>query len=115
MKLLSFDLGQIALAFLTAVGFAGSTWGFKNALDTNDHRWLIGAIAALLLSYIPYLTLLGQSMSATIVATGMMSQIIALAIAIGVYGEPITPLRAFGLMAALIATLAFALPTPTKL
>ncbi|MEL7173801.1 MAG: hypothetical protein AAFN05_12660, partial [Pseudomonadota bacterium] len=82
--------------------------------DTSDHRWLVGAISLLVLSYIPFLTLLGQSMSATIVATSMMSQIIALTVAFTVYGEPITLARGCGLVAALIAVIAFALPTSAK-
>ena len=114
MKELPFALDQIALVLVTACGFAGSTWAFRTALDTNDHRRLLAAIALLILSYIPYLSLLGRSMSGAIVATGMMSQALALAIAFAVYGEPITPLRAFGLAAALIATLVFAIPVSTK-
>ncbi|MEO0960633.1 MAG: hypothetical protein AAFY66_19640 [Pseudomonadota bacterium] len=108
------DLATLGLVGAAGAGFAGSTWAFRTSIDTGDHRWLVGAISLLVLSYIPFLTLLGQSMSATIVATSMMSQIIALTVAFTVYGEPITLARGCGLVAALIAVIAFALPTSAK-
>lgn len=115
MKPLAIDLGQIGIAFVAACGFAGSTWAFRAALASEEHRlmlaWTTGAFAALILSYIPYLILLSRSMSATIVLTGMMSQMLALTLAFAVYGEPMTPARVLGLAAALIAVLAFSLPT----
>ena len=114
MKHLLFSADQLALVIAAAVGFSGSTWAFRKALDAGDHCWMTGAFALLVVSYIPYLKLLGHSMSATIVATSMTSQMLALAIAFGVYGEPITPLRAFGLLAAFSATLAFAYPVAAK-
>ena len=110
MKNLPLEIDQILLALVAACGFATSTWVFRKAMDSSDPRWLIAAMALLIVSYIPFVTLLGQSMSAAIVATGMLSQILALAIAFTVYGEPITLTRAFGLAAALLATLAFAVP-----
>ncbi|MEM1159366.1 MAG: hypothetical protein AAGJ28_00395 [Pseudomonadota bacterium] len=113
MKGLPLPLDQFGLALAASIGFAGSTWAFRRALDTGDHRWLISATALLILSYLPYLALLGQSMSATIVTTSMMSQILALAIAFGVYGEPITLMRGLGLFAAVLAIAAFTLPTST--
>lgn len=73
MTAFSIGFGQVGIAFVTACGFAGSTWAFKMALDTQDFRWMTGAFGTLILSYIPYLALLGQSMSATIVVTSMMS------------------------------------------
>jgi len=115
MKDLPMLLDQTGLVIVTACGFAGSTWAFKRAVDTGDHRWLIGAIAALIISYLPFLTLLGRSMSGAITATSMTSQVLALAIAFIVYGEPITPARALGLAAALIAMIAFAIPASAKL
>lgn len=114
MKGLPFAMDQIALAFTAACGFAGSTWAFRKSLDTGDHRWLVGAFATLILSYLPFLTLLGQSMSAAIVATSMLGQVLALLIAFTVYGEPITPLRACGLAAAAIAIAAFSIPVAAR-
>ncbi|MEO0995410.1 MAG: hypothetical protein AAFX62_16600 [Pseudomonadota bacterium] len=105
---------QIGLALIASVGFSGSTWAFKTALDTGDQRWMIGAMALLIVSYVPFLTLLGHSMSGTIVITSMMSQVLGLSIAFAVYGEPITLTRACGLTAALIAIVAFALPAAAK-
>lgn len=115
MKSLPIDLEQIGIAFVTACGFAASTWAFRAALASGGQRgmlvWTTGAFTVLILSYIPYLILLSRSMSATIVLTGMMSQMLALTLAFAVYGEPVTPVRAIGLAAALIAVLAFSLPT----
>ncbi|MEM6410178.1 MAG: hypothetical protein AAF683_01425 [Pseudomonadota bacterium] len=114
MKDFPIDLAGLGLVLAAGSGFAGSTWAFKTSVDTGDHRWLVGAIALLVVSYIPFLTLLGQSMSATIVATSMMGQIIALVIAFAVYGEALTLIRVLGLVAAVIAIVAFALPATPK-
>lgn len=107
-------LQQAALALAASGGFAGSTLAFRVAFDASDPRWTIGAMTLLMGAYIPFLSLLGQSMTATIVVTGLLSQSLALMAAFAVYGEPVTPLRALGLVAAALAMLAFAIPVPVK-
>ncbi|MCB9931555.1 MAG: hypothetical protein H6844_19315 [Alphaproteobacteria bacterium] len=98
MKPLPIDLQEIGIAVVTACGFASSTWAFRAALASHEQRWTIiwtaSAFAALMVSYIPFLILLSRSMSAAIVLTGMIGQMLALGIAFAFYGEPITPMRA---------------------
>lgn len=115
MKSFPFSVEQVALIAAAALGFAGSTLAFRRALDASgDHRWMSAAFALLVVSYIPYLSLLGHSISATVVATSMLSQTFVLLVGFTFYNEPLTAIRIIGLVAALVATIAFSLPATVK-
>lgn len=105
---------HITQACFAALCFAISTLALKNGVISGDQRFTMAAFAMLSLGYVFYVRLMEGALSEAIVLTSMLSQIIALVLAFIWFDETFTINKAVGIILALGATLAFALPENPK-